>query len=81
MPNVDVPCGGPQCWLTLVFVTVTVQTVGLPRNTVLGLHVTEVLVLSGGNGVAVGVGVTVDVGVIVEVGVIVGVLVGVLDGV
>ena len=28
--NFDVPCGGPQCWLTLMLVTVDVQTVGLP---------------------------------------------------
>ncbi len=46
MPNVDVPCGAPQCWVALVLVTVTVQIVGLPSATEVGLHATTAPVLS-----------------------------------
>jgi hypothetical protein len=57
--KIDVPRGESLGCPAEVFVTVTVQVVGLLTVTVEGLHATEALVVAWGRGVGVPVGVTV----------------------
>jgi hypothetical protein len=75
--KVDVPSGESLGCPGEVFVTVTVQVVGLFFATVDGLHTTEALVVAWGRGVGVFVGVGVSVGVAVGGA---GVAVGVRSG-